>query len=226
MYQVPDNLEYASYNFLNINGIKYLKEKKFLNAILNKTRDLFLISLYTGGLDIREILALKKKNLSQEYIIINELYGEPILYPITKKTYELFDKHSGNGHYALNLLKIIPKGMDINNAELNNLVRFLNTKLKIISSFIGLSRSLRFQDAPIIWTKMAKDFKIRTRAIHLVSEFNNNPYKRNVTDKKLELLSNTFNRVYTYIEEGQPELSFEHPVKQEDGSILLWQGEF
>ena len=220
MFDQPTNLEYEHYKFLNLEGIRYIKEQNFINPDLNKVRDLFMLSIYTGGLDIKEFIISLPEHYLPGMIIINQIYGNPFPYPFINEAKKIIDKYAGK-YYALDILEEKPK----NSIDLLNKAKtkeiYLNNYLNIISTYLNLTNPLKFEEIDIIWNKLARYLKIDKRAINLVSEINNNKYKRSSTKENLELLNKSFNEIYHKINETfEEKVSFSEEIKE--GNIIYW----
>lgn len=216
---------YRSLEFIDLDFIKKIYNKNFFNKNFNKTRDLFLLSFYLGGIDIRELLIIKPNKLIKGAAIIGSNYGIEFPFPLIDEAEKIFNRYEGT-YYALDVLKNVYD--DYKKKELfQEASRYrihLDYDLDFMFTSMKLPFKIRFQDINIIWNKVARELDVNKKIINYINEIYNNPYQRKLTEglltdiyKELNLIMDHFFGIY------KRERESEYPKILDDGSILYYE---
>lgn len=224
-YDSTDSITHVSGGCPNVNGIRKIKFLKFMNKELEIARDLWLLSFYLMGLDIREILQAKPDNVMEGVYICESPNEMKIPLPLCDEAFAIFQKYQGT-YYALNIIErdYTPSFKEAFK-KANRICINLNNKLQIIKNFNKFNCHLTYEDVRLAWILNAKDFKLDVSVINKMSDFTANPHGRVYINGNIEKIAKENQKFLDFIlrdlrEENKPK---EYPIKQEDGSLLWYE---
>lgn len=147
--------------------------------------------------------------------------------PLHEIGFGLFQKYRGK-YYALKFLEIGGTPGRLEGKRKANRLRFdLNRRMEMVSTFLKLNCSLCFENIRIMWMLLSKEAKMDQKTIGWMSEFTGNVHNRKINNGSLERIAVANNKFIDDIygtEKDTVTTNNFFPHKQDDGSILLFEG--
>lgn len=211
---------------ISLEGIRELMGKKLFNKNLEEALDLWMLSFFLSGMDIREILIAKKDEVMPGIFLAHKTKETTIPLPLSEKAFEIFEKYSGK-YYALKFIEStgIPR-TKLANEKANRIKFDLNRRMETISKYLGLKNILLFENIHVMWSLLAREQGMEKKIIDLMSEFIKNTKNRKLKEEQLEMIGDAFfvfyDHLHEVVEEPAP-VGESYPKELPDGSILLYE---
>jgi hypothetical protein len=222
-YNPEDSLVRKSSECLNFNGIRKLISLKFINKELEIARDLWLMSFYLMGLDVREILTARPDDIMKGIFLSQSPSNEKIPLPLTDEAYEIFLKYPGT-YYALNIIEkdATPSFNEAQN-KANRMRLILNNKLAMIKSLLNLKCPLLYEDVSLTWVLNNKDAHTDDFVINKMSDFIVNKHGRINMNKSIERIAEANRKFLDLLLYDESPKEKKYPIKCDDGSLILYE---
>jgi hypothetical protein len=218
-----DSMVRKSSECLNINGIRKLITLKFINKELEIARDLWLMSFYLMGLDIREILTATPDEIMKGVFLSHSPSKEQIPLPLVDEAYEIFLKYSGT-YYALNIIEkdSTPSFKEAQN-KANRIGIIMNNKLAIIRASLNLKCPLLYEDVSLTWVLNNKDANTDNFVINKMRDFVVNNYGLKNMNESIERIAEANRKFLDFVLYESAPKEKKYPIKCNDGSLILYE---
>lgn len=165
--RVYTGVDKTSKRALSIKEIKKIKDLDLTNApTLDFARDMFLFSFYMRGMSFIDIAYLKKKDLSNGFVVYNRRKtGQQMIVKWEKSMEEIANKHPNE--YSTFLFPIIISPNITERKQYLNKMLLVNKYLKKIAKLAGISIPLTMYVARHSWASIAQSQNIPMKAISL-----------------------------------------------------------
>ena len=165
--RVYTGVDKTSKRALSIKEIKKIKDLDLTNApTLDFARDMFLFSFYMRGMSFIDIAYLKKKDLSNGFVVYNRRKtGQQMIVKWEKSMEEIANKHPNE--YSTFLFPIIISPNITERKQYLNKMLLVNKYLKKIAKLAGISIPLTMYVARHSWARIAQSQNIPMKAISL-----------------------------------------------------------
>lgn len=165
--RVYTGVDKTSKRALSIKEIKKIKDLDLTNApTLDFARDMFLFSFYMRGMSFIDIAYLKKKDLSNGFVVYNRRKtGQQMIVKWGKSMEEIANKHPNE--YSTFLFPIIISPNITERKQYLNKMLLVNKYLKKIAKLAGISIPLTMYVARHSWASIAQSQNIPMKAISL-----------------------------------------------------------
>ena len=165
--RVYTGVDKTSKRALNIKEIKKIKDLDLTNApTLDFARDMFLFSFYMRGMSFIDIAYLKKKDLSNGFVVYNRRKtGQQMIVKWEKSMEEIANKHPNECSTFLFPIIISPNITE--RKQYLNKMLLVNKYLKKIAKLAGISIPLTMYVARHSWASIAQSQNIPMKAISL-----------------------------------------------------------
>lgn len=211
---------------LSINGLRKLINLKFINKNLEEARDLWTLSFFLTGLDIREILMAKQEEVMPGIFLAHKNKDDTIPLPLHDHAHNIFEKNKGK-RYALKFIETGGIPGRIEGQKKATRMRFdLNRRMEVISKYMEIGNILPFENIRLMWMLLAKEGKMDGRSINIMSDFTSNAHNRKLASGNLERISKANNSFIAHIFGKETEAAPTgeiYPKKMGDGSTLLYE---
>lgn len=151
-------------------GLKEIKKIKDLDLsrspALDFARDIFLFSFYMRGMSFIDIAYLKKKDLSNGFVVYNRRKtGQQMVVKWEQSMEEIANKHPNE--YSTFLFPIITKSDGTERKQYLNKMLLINKYLKKVAELAGIAVPLTMYVARHSWASIAQSKNIPMKAISL-----------------------------------------------------------
>lgn len=164
VYTGVDKTAKRALNLCEIKRIKDLNLEKLPS--LDFARDIFMFSFYMRGMSFIDIAYLKKKNLSDGFVVYNrKKTGQQLVVKWEGNMDEIVKKYfDENSEF---LIPIIKKQDGTERKQYLNKMLIINRRLKKIAQLAGISMPLSLYVARHSWASIAQSQNVPLRAISL-----------------------------------------------------------
>lgn len=220
-----ENLVSAN-GLLTVEGINKLNNDIFFNYSLDQARDLWMLSFSLMGLGIMEIMEIKKEDLFDNFIYLNDTGGtENFIYPLPERAKEIFNKYPGN-IYALKPIEenFVPKGEETRRKARKQKIKF-NRDMEFIKNLYKLDIDISFDNIHVIWKMIGRQLNLDKKTLHIVSDFVTNMPNRKSINGYLENINNVNNIILGYVFDGiVPETRIKKfPIAIDSSRTLMYE---
>lgn len=152
---------------INLKEIKKIKDLNLNNApVLDFARDMFLFAFYMRGMSFIDIAYLKKKDLSNGFVIYNRRKtGQQLVVKWEKSMDDIAVKHPNRG--SIYMFPIITKSDGTERKQYLNKMLLVNKYLKKVAEMAGIDTPLTMYVARHSWASIAQSKNIPMKAISL-----------------------------------------------------------
>ena len=165
--RVYTGVDKTSKRAISLKEIKKIKDLDLSNApTLDFARDMFMFSFYMRGMSFIDIAYLKKKNISNGFVVYNRRKtGQQLVVKWEKDMENIVSKHyNRNSDF---LLPIITMQDGTERKQYLNKMLLVNRHLKEIAELAGVSIPLTMYVARHSWASIAQSKNIPMKAISL-----------------------------------------------------------
>lgn len=165
--RVYTGVDKTSKRAISLKEIKKIKDLDLSkNPVLDFARDIFLFSFYMRGMSFIDIAYLKKKDLSNGFVVYNRRKtGQQMVVKWEKSMEEITNKHPNE--YSVFLFPIITKQDGSERKQYLNKMLLVNKYLKEIAKLAGIGIPLTMYVARHSWASIAHSQNIPMKAISL-----------------------------------------------------------
>lgn len=164
---VYTGVDKTSKRAISIKEIKMIKDLDLTKVpTLDFARDMFLFSFYMRGMSFIDIAYLKKKDISNGFVIYNRRKtGQQMIVKWEKSMEEIANKHPNE--YSTYLFPIIINSNATGRKQYLNKMLLVNKYLKKIAKLAGINIPLTMYVARHSWASIAQSHNIPIKAISL-----------------------------------------------------------
>lgn len=165
--RVYTGVDKTSKRAIGLKEIKRIKDLDLSNApTLDFARDIFMFSFYMRGMSFIDIAYLKKKDLSNGFVVYNRRKtGQQMVVKWEKSMEEIANKHPNE--YSAFLFPIIINQDGTERKQYLNKMLLVNKYLKEIAKLAGIGIPLTMYVARHSWASIAQSQNIPMKAISL-----------------------------------------------------------
>lgn len=171
--RVYTGVDKTSKRAIGLKEIKKIKDLDLSNTpTLDFARDIFLFSFYMRGMSFIDIAYLKKKDLSNGFVVYNRRKtGQQMVVKWEKSMEEIVNKHPNE--YSAFLFPIIINQDGTERKQYLNKMLLVNKYLKEIAKLAGIGIPLTMYVARHSWASIAQSENIPMKAISLAMGHDN-----------------------------------------------------
>lgn len=152
---------------ITINEIRNIKALQLPDkSVLDFARDVFLFSFYMRGMSFIDIAYLRKKDVSNGFIVYNRRKtGQQMVVRLERPMLDIIGKYGLSGSDYV--LPVIERQDGTERKQYLNKMLLINRKLKIIAKMAGISIPLSMYVARHSWANVAKAMNVSLSVISL-----------------------------------------------------------
>lgn len=188
---------------ISLKEIKKIKELDLSDTpTLDFARDIFLFSFYMRGMSFIDIAYLKKKNLSNGFVVYNRRKtGQQMVVKWEKSMAEIVNKHENVN--TMFLLPIISVQDGTERKQYLNKMLLVNRYLKKVAELAGIGIPLTMYVARHSWANIAQSKNIPLKAISLGMGHDNEETTRiYLSSIQTDVIDNANSKILSLLDKG------------------------